>query len=40
MLVLNKWMAKKGDDLPDFLEALSKADTGEWAAEAKKDVKK
>ena len=39
MLVLNKWMAKKGDDLPDFLQALSKADTGEWTAETKKDVK-
>ena len=40
MLVLNKWMAKKGDDLPDFLQALSKADTGEWTAETNEDVEK
>ena len=40
MLVLNKWMAKKGDDLPDFLQALSKADTGKWTAETNEDVEK
>ena len=40
MLVLNKWMAKKGDDLPDFLQALSKADTGEWTAETNEEMEK
>jgi len=39
MLVLNKWLAKKGDDLPDFLEKLTgkKMDTKGFVASMEGD---